>query len=88
MVASPIELCSELGYRDGIDYLPSRGPPELLLDELKAFLKERPFSESGEALSAAYLASEPAGLKHEPPETACQLGLLSWPEDDLMLVHT
>ena len=85
MVAPPLELCFELGYHDGIEYLPSRGPSKLLLDDLKAFVENRPFSESGELLSAAYLAAEPAGLKHEPPADACHLGeLLSWPRDQLV----
>ena len=90
MVTSPLELCFELGYHelDGIRYLPPRGAPKLLLDDLKAFVENRPFSESGESLSAAYLAAEPPGLKHQPPKNACQLELLSWPRDQLMLVHT
>ena len=40
MVASPIELCSVLSHHNKIDYLPSQGPPKLLLDGLKAFIKE------------------------------------------------
>ena len=84
MVAPPLELCFKLGYHEGIEYLPSRGPPQLLLDDLKAFVENRPFSESGESLSAAYLAAEPAGLKHEPPADARRLaGLHSWPRDRL-----
>ncbi len=89
MGAPPLELCFELGYHEGIEYLPSRGPPKLLLDDLKAFAENRPFSESGESLSAAYLAAKPAGLKHKLPKDACNLvEMLSWPRDQLMLVHT
>ena len=89
MVTPELELCFALGYHEGIEYLPSRGPPKLLLDDLKAFAENRPFSESRESLSAAYLAAKPAGLKHEPPKGACQLAeMLSWPRDRLMLVHT
>ena len=89
MVVPPLELCFELGYQEGIEYLPSRGLPKLLLDDLKAFVQDKSSSESAESLSAAYLAAEPAGLKHEPPETACQLAEMPyWPKDQLMLVNT
>ena len=93
MVAPPLGLCYQIGYFDGIyfgiEYLPSRGPPKLLLDDLKAFVEDRPFSESGKSLSAAYLAAEPAGLKHEPPTNARKTAdLLLWPRDQKMLVHT
>ena len=89
MVVPPLELCFKLGYQEGIEYLPSRGLPKLLLDDLEAFVQDKSSSESAESLSAAYLAAEPAGLKHEPPKTACQLAeMLSWPKDQFMLVHT
>ena len=88
MVAPALQLCFELGYHDWTEF-PSRGPAKLLLDDLKAFIEDRPFSESVESLSAAYLATKPAGLKHEPPKNGCQLaGLLSWPRDQLMFVNT
>ena len=89
MIAPPLELCFELGYHEGIEHLPSRGPPKLLLDDLKAFAEDRPFSGSRESLSAAYLAAKPAGLKHKLSKNACNLAeVLSWPKDQLMLVHT
>ncbi len=85
MVVPPLELCFELGYQDGIEYLPSRGPPKLLLDDLRVFIENRPFSESGESLSAAYLTTKPAGLKHKPPAgTRNTAGLLVWPRDQMM----
>lgn len=87
MVAPALQLCFELGYHDWTDF-PSRGPAKLLLDDLKAFLEDKSFSESAESLSAAYLATKPAGLKHEPRKIVSQLaGLLSWPRDRLMFVH-
>ena len=89
MVVPPLQLCFELGYHEGIEYFPSRGPPKLLLDDIEAFVENRPFSESGESLSAAYLAAKPAGLKHKLPENYCNLmGMCSWPRDQLMLAHT
>ena len=89
MVATPLELCFELGYHEGIEHLPCRGPPKLLLDDLKAFVEDRPFSESKESLSASYLATKPAGLKHRLSEDASNLaGMLAWPRDRMMLVHT
>ena len=88
MVVPPVELCFELGYHGGIQFLPSRGPAELLLDDLRALVENSPFSDSAESLSAAYLAAKPAGLKHEPSKNACQLEFLSWPKGRLMLVHT
>ena len=87
LVATPLELCFELGYHE-IGDLPSRGPPKLLLDDLKALVKDTPVLDSEESLSAAYLAAKPAGLKHKLPKDACQLpGMLSWPRDRLMLVR-
>ena len=86
--ASTNEICFELGYHE-IGDLPSRGPPKLLLDDLKALVEDTPVLGSQESLSAAYLATKPAGLKHKLPENACQLaGTLSWPRDRLMSVHT
>ena len=86
MSASTLHVCFELGYHE-IGDLPSRGPPKLLLDDLKALVEDTPVYASEESLSAGYLASKPAGLKHKLPENACQLqGMLSWPRDRLMLV--
>lgn len=88
MAAPPLQLCFELGYHDWTEF-PSRGPAKLLIDDLEEFAGDRPLSESAESLSAAYLARKPAGLKHEPLDNGCELaGLLSWPRDRLMLVHT
>ena len=86
-VAPPLQLCFELGYHDWTEF-PSRGPAKLLLQDLKDFVKNRPFSDSAESLIAAYLAAKPAGLKHKPFKNARQLELLSWPRDRLMLVPT
>lgn len=89
MSALTREICFELGYHEGIDDLPSRGPPKLLLDDLTAFVVDRPPFVSEESLSAAYLAAKPPGLKHKLPKNASQLtGMLSWPRDRIMLVHT
>ena len=69
------DICFELDYHEieDLPYFPSRGPPKLLLDDLKAFVEDRPVFESEESLSAAYLAAKPAGLKHKLPGNACQL---------------
>ena len=98
MLAQRIQdLCFELGYFDlrYLDWydLASRGAPQLLLNHLKLFVKDRPSSESVESLSAAYLATKPAGLKHEPlynyyhPDRELA-GLLSWPRDQSTFVYT
>ena len=88
MSVSILEICFELGYHE-IGDLASRGPPKLLLDDLKALVEDTLVLESEESLSAAYLAAKPAGLKHKLPNSASQLaGMLSWPRDRLMLVRT
>ena len=84
MSVSILEICFELGYHE-IGDLASRGPPKLLLDDLKALVEDTLVLESEESLSTAYLAAKPAGLKHKLPNSACQLvGTLSWPRDRLM----
>ena len=89
MSALTREICFELGYHEGIDDIPYRGPPKLLLDDLESFAESRPLSESGGSLSAAYLTAKPAGLKHKLPESASQSArMLSWPRDQLLLVRT